>query len=247
MLLKTKDYSIFKILGENRQINERNLNNIIQSMRIKNLLHIEPIKVNKDMGVIDGQHRLMAAQILGLEVVYTIESDLEVGDISLLNIQKDWSNEDYLQHFVRRGFSEYLKLNEFIKNSGVSFSDSLDLVKVRTRESSKSFKLGEYKFPPSDYIIDLMKDLDVLNRTVSIILRYRPELYKFLITRKFRRALKDLIQVPDFNLERFFTRLEKNIDKLRGCVSTESYAIMLVDIYNYGCHSGNRLSKEDLK
>jgi hypothetical protein len=81
-LLKTSDHGIFKKCPTNRPIDPTNLRHIKASLMINNMLEFRPIMVNKNMEVIDGQHRLEAAKELGLEVFYQInESTHSEGDL----------------------------------------------------------------------------------------------------------------------------------------------------------------------
>ena len=57
---KTYDYDQFADLDGNRDLNQANLNKIIESMRKK--YYSIPIIVNKNMQVIDGQHRREACR-----------------------------------------------------------------------------------------------------------------------------------------------------------------------------------------
>ena len=65
-ILVTKDYHKFSFLKGNRAINIRHLNNLITSIKEKDLKM--PIIVNEELGVLDGQHRLKAYQTLNLSM-----------------------------------------------------------------------------------------------------------------------------------------------------------------------------------
>lgn len=55
----TRDYSVFKYLSGNRDINLHNVNNIVKNVLENGLLPTIVI-VNENMEVIDGQHRIEA-------------------------------------------------------------------------------------------------------------------------------------------------------------------------------------------
>lgn len=57
MINVTTSYGLFKKHPLNREIDEQNLNKIIQSIKHQNLLNIQPILVNENYEVVDGQHR----------------------------------------------------------------------------------------------------------------------------------------------------------------------------------------------
>ena len=61
-VMKTNDYSMFTKIDGNRQIDKKNVNNLIESMKEK--LLVCPIIVNEDNQIIDGQNRLEALKDL---------------------------------------------------------------------------------------------------------------------------------------------------------------------------------------
>ncbi|MEK6878376.1 MAG: ParB/Srx family N-terminal domain-containing protein, partial [Nanoarchaeota archaeon] len=69
---KTTDYKMFKKLKGNRNIYKPHLNGLIQSIQEENLLQYNPITINSDMEIVDGQHRLEAAKILKLDIYYLV-------------------------------------------------------------------------------------------------------------------------------------------------------------------------------
>ena len=100
MTIETSDYSIFKKHESNRVINELALRKLINSIKSKNMLELRPILVDSQMRVIDGQHRLEAAKALRVPIFYLMKKESESLDIILLNTQKRWSIEDYLNFFA---------------------------------------------------------------------------------------------------------------------------------------------------
>lgn len=58
-IYQTRDYSQFKISKRNRAVVGKQ---IVKSIIEKNLLPEKPILVTSDMHVLDGQHRLWAAE-----------------------------------------------------------------------------------------------------------------------------------------------------------------------------------------
>jgi len=71
-VFQEKNLSRFRFSAENRPINERHLTRLVSAIKEKNLLQDFPILVSYDMVIIDGQHRLLAAQKLGLPIFYRI-------------------------------------------------------------------------------------------------------------------------------------------------------------------------------
>lgn len=107
---------MFKRIDANRDINKLNLKKITDSIQFKNLLHLFPLIVNKNMEIIDGQHRLKAADALGLPIYYIQDDTITKADIaSMNNNRKGWSSHDYINFWARSGNHHYVKLAELLK------------------------------------------------------------------------------------------------------------------------------------
>src|SRR5215469_9874714 len=111
---KTTDYEIFKKHPANRALNEKNLVEIMESLKKKNLLKFKPIIVDSNMYVLEGQHRLEAAKRLNLEVYYVQCNDTDPNDVVLFNCMKKWETTDYLNYYASTGNENYIKLQDLL-------------------------------------------------------------------------------------------------------------------------------------
>jgi len=110
-ILTTQDYSIFKKLTGNREVKKR-ADGIIESIRKIGWVS-NPIIVNKNMEVIDGQGRLEALMQLGMPVEYRIIDDLSLDHCRTMNTYNvSWTRKDYLDSYAFEGNENY----ERIKN-----------------------------------------------------------------------------------------------------------------------------------
>ena len=67
------------------------------------------------MEVVDGQHRLKAAQELGVAIYYQIIEDAQLQEIQLLNAYaRPWQTGDYLDSYVALGKKEYIEVETTI-------------------------------------------------------------------------------------------------------------------------------------
>ena len=100
----TLDYSIFQNYTTNRDVRMGHVADLVNSIETRNLLYTQPITVNEEYFVIDGQHRLAAAKSLGLPIYYIVCPGLTERDIPRLNsVMKLWLMADYLDHYVGLG------------------------------------------------------------------------------------------------------------------------------------------------
>ena len=85
IIQRTTTLDKFKLKKGNRFINEAHVKALIDSIKKHNLLHLQPIIVDTNMNVIDGQHRLKAAERLQVPIYYVIAADVSFDDIILGN------------------------------------------------------------------------------------------------------------------------------------------------------------------
>jgi len=117
--LETKNYSIFKTIEINREVEDRP--RLFKS--IKDNGQLIPIIVNKNFEVIDGQHRLHCCIELQIPVKYEV-SNLEAKDIfEINNNAKIWRPIDYLRAAVKKGHVNASILLDIINNSPRKHSD----------------------------------------------------------------------------------------------------------------------------
>ena len=79
LAIETKEYSKFKFLKGNRDINESHVKRLMISFQIHYLLTI--LIVNDHFEIIDGQHRFLAAKNLGLPIIYLIKPEYGVTEV----------------------------------------------------------------------------------------------------------------------------------------------------------------------
>ena len=229
MIQKTKKYEMFKFRTDNRaELNQSHIRSIINSIKIRNMLEFRPILVNEDYEVIDGQNRLMAAKELGLDIYYTIQKDIEAKDMLLLNNSKAWGLADYHNFFLKNGYKEYQKLEDFIKKNGIGLRLGINLSIGRSAHERATFKDGTYKFE-NEY---LSTELDLCERTISYIKKIKGSSV-YLNSIKFWNACLRLVRDPCFNEEKWFDNLSKMIERIGPRTNTHEYCISLMEIMNH--------------
>ena len=108
---ETDDFSIFKLNPYNREIKEQKVKRFM-SQGVKDVVFL----VNKQGEILDGQHRIEACKRLKQPVTFQIIDDAEADYIHEINtIGSAWVFADFLEHFAKRGFKQYVFLQNFIK------------------------------------------------------------------------------------------------------------------------------------
>lgn len=110
----TTDYDIFKTLTGNRDVKNGRVVKTIESIQEFGWL-TEPILVNENLEVIDGQGRLEALRRLEMPVEFIIEKGIGIKECQGLNhYQKNWSTMDYIDSFIAGGNENYIWLKSMI-------------------------------------------------------------------------------------------------------------------------------------
>lgn len=232
MIKKTKDYNMFKLTDINRAdgIDRKRVDWLKQQIKRRNLLDMCPIMVNKDMEIVQGQHRWQAAKELGLELYYEVK-ELEARDILDLNSSKQWNLKDYLNFWVKQEHKEYIKLNNFMKDSNLPFDKAMRLCTSgdSTRGVSRNkFKNGEYVHKEFKYKDRIEQIFEVVHKIKSL----KPYSH-YVNSSRFFNSLVKIMDHEHYIQERLLINLERLCDKIGLRANEKGYVEMLCEIFNW--------------
>ncbi len=171
----TTDYSIIKTISGNRFVNPKDVEIIMTSMQIKQL--IVPAIVNEKMQLIDGQHRLAACIKLSLPFYFIQVDGYALPEVQQMNASmKNWKPVDFLDSFIElynageKEFHNYITLQKFMRDTGLTLSASLYLSDITAPpgEITNKFKTGKFTFvdePLSRKIALYARDFDQYDQT----------------------------------------------------------------------------------
>lgn len=229
---KTSNYELFDVIGENRPIDMTHVKHLAKSISKQNLLDSNPILVNENLEVIDGQHRLKAAELLGVPIYYIINRSLTLDSMAMLNdIQKKWDYPTYISHYAARGFPDYIELKEFLKVHQVPIGLATKLYSF----NHKKIKSGEYKHfskaLEEKFVVDINNAklivMDILDRS------FDPYKKQMVVTEKFYRPLRSFIAREEVD----FAYFRKNCNMLMHLIvpksNAEQYYNLFLYIYNF--------------
>lgn len=225
----TRNYDMFVFRDDNRSsIDKYHLKRVIESIQKNNLLQFRPIVVNKNMEVLDGQHRLLAAKSLNLEIYYQIQESFDVKDIVSMNLTKSWTNGDYLNFYVKNNYPEYIKLNDFTNKNNLPVRVALNLFFGRNTAASKNFKEGGFIFDE----MYVKGNLELCWRTIDIIKKSNGN-NSYTTGCKFWSAMLTLFNHDDFNDDQWIRHLEKYAYKISPRVNKKEYLKVICYVYNF--------------
>ena len=112
--MKTFNYSEFAFMPTNRGINNLLVKRLVKSIKEIGYVEARPVIVNQQMVIIDGQHRFLACQQLGLPIYYQVSDvDMSKAMINLNMNQTIWRLWDYVESWAESGFECYKELVNF--------------------------------------------------------------------------------------------------------------------------------------
>lgn len=170
---ESKDYSKFKTILGNRNINKQKVINISNDVVSGfNMLPYCPIVVSeKDefLYIIDGQHRFEVSVSCDLPVYYVIYNDISLQQIASLNSKSQkWSMNDFLNCYIQIGIKDYKILKEISAKYKVQLGTVASL--LMTFDVRKRIK---DEFESGNFTINFQEEtIKILELTDSLFGRY---------------------------------------------------------------------------
>lgn len=232
---KTKDYELFKFLSYNRKVNESHVQKLMKSISKRNMLSGYPIKVTKNLEIIDGQHRLKAAKNLGVDIYYTVDENFHEMDVMTINVnQKSWAVDDYVDFWRQKGMVEYIKLYEMMQKYGYKAYIFLMWFTDDSMGLYNKFKNGDLELNKDPKITTAF----LLMRALCDLMRNNPKIHRNIYNqRAFHKACKRFFMNQHINGEKFLRQYEKYPYSIQYRNDFNNYLEQLVNIYNYNSSS----------
>lgn len=227
----TTDYSIFGEIPSNREIDQRHVNKLKKAIAEKNLLHLNPIIVDEDNRVIEGQHRLEAAKQLNLPVYFITDGNVNKSDIAALNTnKKNWAIQDYINfHCVekRTGFNTLAKF--IASHPNIPISSVVQLLSPSSRRNMDEIKSG---------YVDV-SNIEMAEEIASF-LKWLRNHFEYAYSGLVIQAIRKMFESEGFDPEYLKQKIDGQPRSVVKCVKSSHYLEMFLDIYNYKL-STNRL------
>lgn len=243
---ETTDYDKFKFIQVNRGIQAAKVRSLAKSLREKNLMLNAAVIVTSDMTIIDGQHRVKAAEEAEVPVFYKIDDSLTVEDLMRLNSSgSNWSPTDFLESYCGQGKEEYLKFKQFCEENHLTLQGGLVWTGFTSQDLRAKFRNGEFVFKlapgaavclaMTNWMIETLKDNNFKHVRV----------FK---QRSFQDACRTFFSHPSVDHARFRERWETCSYALEVESSRDAYLTQLVGIYNFNMKRDRlRIVKDGLR
>lgn len=234
----SKDYSLFRMINGNRQLDERKIKRIIKDISDGlDVLRYCPIlvKVNGDqLDIIDGQHRYYVSRKLKCGVWYIIAEDMSLLEIAKINSNTEkWKDKDFINCYVQLGNKHYQQLDEFINEYNFPIGISIILL-------TKGYSSGEgggtagfkHKFRTGEFEV---KELVYAHALAKQVKKF--SVFPAHTSGGFIEAISRIIRSNKITINDLHKKFEKDPQKLINCKNAKEYLVVLEQIYN----TGNRI------
>lgn len=224
---RTINYDKFSFFNENRDVSASHINRLKKSIEDNNLLHLNPIIVNENYKIVDGQNRFLAAKDLDVPIYYIQQKGIDTSDAITLNVnKKNWGLSDYLDYYIQKGYDNYVFLKKFKEKHNLSMTAAIGLLEFNgTHPNTDQL----YKFREGDI------ELKTLEKGKEIVgkLSQLEEYWDFVKDRSFVSAFVSLYKMDEFDFDRLIQKCEFASHKLKKCPTRKLYIREIEDLYNY--------------
>ena len=245
-MAKTTNYNAFQLIIENRPINYLQVEKLKKAMLDNpEYLKAEPLLCNSKeiskeryasadgnaIGIINGQHRFLAAKSAGKTIYYTINDDVTLKDVALASSYvKKWTLADYLHYYCVQGMTEYKKFAGYMARTGFPPSVCQTVLQGgRGKYFSVKFNAGELECSQS--MIKANKFADAVNGTDDVVglIHYLP----FALKSSCLQAFWTMFKNRKYDHNRMMSKLEYLSTSVRNCPDRRNFLKELSRVYNY--------------
>lgn len=224
---ETKDYSKFELHQFNRNIG--NTDRLVSSMKKYGWIPAFPMYVIRNgrgkFKIKAGHHRFEAARQLDIPVKYIVwEDDISIHELEHTTSQ--WTLSDYLVSFVGCGRPDYLRVQDYIKRTGVDLASAISMLAGEQASSNNQgprFKFGTYR---------VANDTSHAELVGRIITRLKEIKAEGADHRNFTRALSRVCFVREFDVNRFLKQAEQHKYLFDRQSTMAGYMQVIEEVYN---------------
>jgi hypothetical protein len=227
---KTRDYTGFSRLLENRELDERHVHTLMESF-MKDGYLFTIVYVNEKMEIIDGQHRFEGARRKHLPIYFIVMPGWGIKEVTVMNVNsRNWTMEDFLNTHAKAGKPSYIAFKEFYDKHEFDITTAQILILGRRTHggATDDFRSGKMDINEAQ-----MTKAYIKGKRIRDMKDFHPHGWK---SRNFVEAMITLLNTKGYDHNHLVSQMKKYpISMLEDARSlrTEEYLDMLVDKYNY--------------
>jgi hypothetical protein len=228
-LQHTKDLSVFVHHQHQQPMAASHVRRVALSMAKHGYWSSKPIgcvRNGSKLTVIDGHHRLAAAQQLGIGVYCVVEEPGRADDIGDENyIVRTWSNTSFAKMYAKRGNPHYIELIRYAEDFSIPMSTAASLLRGEAGHSGNAgvfVRAGTFKVKTRDSMKMVVSFIQGLGVACPVIK-----------TKVFIDALSILLFVEEFDAHTLYRRMETNPLLLVKCSDRDQMLQQIEEVYNF--------------
>lgn len=217
------DYSKFVLNEFNR--NPSHYKKVLESIKENDYTQFQPILVDKVMNIVDGQNRFLACKELGLPIYFIVSREIHIFAAADINqASKNWSMQDYVQHYSKRGKESYTKMLDLCAkhNQRISIIAQFGKIIDNSKSHSENVRKGNFQF--RDDI-----NIDKFFEHLASFQKY----YSFSTNERFAKALLKMYLHKDYSEKTMANKLRLVSGIVHDQPSVEMMLVELLKLYNY--------------
>lgn len=217
-IYSTKDYSRFSFLDNNRIVKSSHVDMLKKSIKNIDLTKYNPIKVDANLRIIDGQHRFHACMELGLPIYYVVLNGVDAEQAMIIDNQnnKKWEMMDWLRYRANKNGGCYKQLLDFVQQTCTTISNAMVIFPAKAINAA-TLKAGTTDFGVNEKAIDIVHFLQSQEvKTLS-----------FRNTRAFNLAIR--IAFDEYS-KRQMDKLKRKILLVPECANYKQYLTVFSNI-----------------
>jgi hypothetical protein len=224
----TTDYSLFKPHGEQQPMSPPHMKRMISSMKQNGFIKAKPIHCYRDgkfLRVIDGHHRVRAAQILGISIYYIVGSSDEADLIAPENwAVRKWGTEAFVNMYAARGIKDYITLASYIKR-GLPVAYSISLLYGETTAASNqnnAIRTGSFRIKTTKTANEVLAIMDSLAAVTDVAK-----------SSVFIGSICVLVNLDQFSGDVLVKKIKDRPRDLVRCSTRDQMMVQIEEIYNF--------------
>lgn len=235
-IFKTHNYSMFKKIKGNRDLNDRHVNSLVKSIEEKGLI-LNPAIVNEKSELIEGQHRLAACEILNEPFYYYVLEGGNIDDVTVLNQnRKNWGFTEWMNRYADYNKIEYKIYKHLYERWGFDHWSTIFLL-CRTKGYRSRAGLKDKFYSGTLKIETLEQGKKWAQRIMDI-----EPFYKNHKRRAFIQAMIRVFHDRQYNHRMFLKKLSLVRDRLYDCSTVGLYLQRIDDIMNFSTPKNKRVN-----
>lgn len=246
LIFKTKNYDKFKLIKENRPLNQKNIKKLRESIRRNGYKISNPIIVNRRGEILNGQHREFICEENGIPLYFTLDdSENNLKLMVDLQIQEDWKLYNFITSYTKLGVQDYINFSNMTEDEDISVSLGIWLLySSRNGDVQAEIRMGKLKCTEEDVlrVKECLLKIREIRDVIPNKLKDEKNLRKKFKTEKICVPLMCIMKEKNYSHKRMLKQVQE-------CYYSIKYQNMFdagdsfVNIYNYRLNnkSGKRL------